>query len=170
MPESIPQYKPKGDSPSQDKVTPKRGATGTGKKSTRLAADRPFKHTIPQIREALENGLGLAILGLSTKAALNEDATAEKDADILTEHGPELIDSWVWLAEKNNSVRRALEMLCGGGGYLTFFMANLTVVLAIAQNHGYYPEEWPTPGTLKSVVATMSSFGNGNEGGIPNTD
>jgi hypothetical protein len=73
-------------------------------------------------------------------------------AQVVAEGGPDLIDSWMWLAGKHPEVRRALEVLCGGGGYLALITSTLGVALPIMQHHGMYPKGAPTPRSIKSMM------------------
>lgn len=157
----IPEYKPK------DKPPAGKSATATKQKKP-LPADRPLKATLPQIRKALENALAMTIMSLSTAAAFTQNETAEKDAATLTEHGEELIDKWVWLAERNATIRRWLEILCGGGGALSFVMVNAMVMADIADNHGWYPEGVPKPSSLKTLMVNM--YGGKDENGDDEPD
>ncbi len=137
----IPEYKPKADT-----VTPKRGETRASK--SKLSADRPFKFTIGQIREALENAAATLVLALSARGDMH-------CAEVVMDGAPDLINSWIWLAEKQPSVRRVLEYMVGGGGYLALLSSTLAVALPIMQHHGMYPEGAPTPVSLKNLVGNM---------------
>lgn len=143
MAETIGTFQPKKDKPPRGKST----STGTSKS---LPSDRPFKATIPQIRQSLETAVGMAILALAAKGW-------DDDARILEEDGQELIDQWIWMAERSPFVRRALETLVGGGGYAAFAMVNLGVILGILQNHGAYPEHLPTPRSVKTMFMFMGN-------------
>ena len=144
MPEAIGTYKPK--STTSDRAP--KGRPSQSARSKTLPADRILKSTNKEIRESLETALGMAILGLSAKGW-------DDDARILEEDGSELISQWLWLADRNPSVRRALEWLTGGGGYASFAMVNIGVVLGILQNHGKYPEDLPTPRAMKTMFTFM---------------
>lgn len=143
----IPQFKP--DKAPAGKTAGAKATPGNGRKSTqRLDADRSFKATIPELREALEAAAGYAVLGFSAAGDMH-------CAEIVMDGAPELIDSWIWLAQKHKEVRRALEVLCGSGGYLALITSTLGIALPIMQHHGMYPAGAPTPRSLKSVMANM---------------
>jgi hypothetical protein len=145
----IPAYKPDKapagkTTAGASKATPGNKGRTTGK----LNADRPFKATIPELREALEAAVGYLVLGFSARGDMY-------CAEVVMDGGPDLIDSWIWMAEKHKEVRRALEVLCGGGGYLALLTSTLGVALPIMQHHGMYPEGAPTPRSLKNVMSNM---------------
>jgi hypothetical protein len=142
MAEGIGTFKPKADK------APKGRPSNT--KSKALPADRPFKSTPTEIRKSLESALGMAIMALAAKGW-------DDDARILEEDGTALIDQWLWLSERSPFVRRALETLTGGGGYATFAMVNLGVILGILQNHGHYPDHLPTPRSLQTMFMYMGT-------------
>lgn len=145
----IPDYKPSADKPP-------RGRTAKGK----LPPDRPFKYTVPQLREALENGVGLISMAFAARGDLH-------CANIVIDGSADIVESYVWLAEKNAGVRRMLEVLCGTGGYMALVTSTLAVALPIAQHHNMYPAEWPTPLSVRNMVQggtpdVPSMNGNGN--------
>lgn len=143
----IPAYKP--DKPPAGKTAGAKPPPANARKGkTRLDPDRPFKATLPELRESLEAAAGYAVLGFSAKGDMH-------CAEVVMDGAPELIDSWIWLAEKHREVRRALEVLCGSGGYLALITSTLGIALPIMQHHGMYPENAPTPRSLKSVMANM---------------
>lgn len=152
MADSIPEYKPKADKP------PNRGREAKENKRKGLDPDRPFKHTLPQLRKTLEDEIGLVILGFSTAGDLH-------CAEVLADGSEKMIDSWIWLAEKHTGFRRVLEYICGGGGYAAVVTSTLGVALPIAQHHGFYPAEWPTPSSLFGLFAFASANENGNGNG-----
>jgi hypothetical protein len=81
-------------------------------------------------------------------------------AQVVADGAPDLIDSWMWLAGKHPEVRRALEVLCGGGGYLALITSTLGVALPIMQHHGWYPQGAPTPRSFKSTLGGMFNASN----------
>lgn len=150
MAEAIPEYKP-----GKDKVTPKRTPNQKQAKRSGLDPDRAFKHTLPQLRKAIEDEIGLVILGFSTAGDLH-------CAEVLADGSEKMIDSWIWLAEKHVGFRRVLEYICGGGGYAAVVTSTLGVALPMMQHHGMYPADWPTPSSLFGLFAFATSNGNGN--------
>lgn len=151
MAESVPEYKPKAGSDRP----PNRSKEAKESKRKGLDPNRPFKHTLPQLRKTLEDEIGLVILGFSTAGDLH-------CAEVLADGSEKMIDSWIWLAEKHVGFRRTLEYICGGGGYVAVITSTLGVVLPIAQHHGAYPAHWPTPSSLFGLFAFASANENGN--------
>lgn len=152
MADAIPEYKPKADrAPNRGKAA--RSASAGGK----LPTDRVFRFTLPQLQKALEDQLGLVILGLSTAGDMH-------CAEVLADGSEEMIKGWIWLAEKHTGFRRILEYICGGGGYAAVLTSTLGVALPIAQHHGLYPEGWPTPSSLFGFLAVAHTNTNGHHG------
>lgn len=153
MADTIPEYKPKGGADKAPSRTPKEREN----KRKGLDPDRPFKHTLPQLRKAIDDEIGLVILGFSTAGDLH-------CAEILADGSEKMIDSWIWLAEKHTGFRRVLEYICGGGGYAAVITSTLGVALPMMQHHGFYPADWPTPSSLFGLFAFASTNGNGHDG------
>lgn len=144
----IPPYKPDkapAGKTAGAKTPPRNGRKSTG---TKLPADRTFKLTISEIREGLEAAAGMLVLAFMAR-------NDEHCASAVLDGAPDLIDGWIWMAEKHPEVRRALEVLCGSGGYLAVITSTLGVALPIMQHHGMYPQGAPTPASLKSVMGNM---------------
>lgn len=152
MPADIPAFNPKrktvGDTDDRaDRITPKARGNSTTPKRMPAAT----KASLQDLREAMENALGLIAMAFAARGDLY-------CAEIITDGSPDLIDSWIWLAKKHDGVRRVLGYLVGSGGYTALALSTLGVALPIMQHHGLYPENMPTPKSMPDMMSNL--FGN----------
>lgn len=72
------------------------------------------------------------------------------DAAIVAQQAEPMAAAWGDLARQNAKVKEILERIVSGGAWGAVFLATASVAIPIAQNHGWYPEDWPMPFSVKA--------------------